>query len=90
MRRVMVVIAATFTLSACGEWRGDGHDEAIPDVLGAATGVKPSFGVLSQTLTDHADEDIVKNAKAEAEEPAAGSEGRGEAHNPHLAPARRE
>jgi hypothetical protein len=60
MRRLILAVAAVSILG-CGQWKGDGTDEALPDFAGRATGVPERFGVLSQTFADHADDDIRNN-----------------------------
>lgn len=68
MSRILIVITAALSMTACGQWKGDGSDEAIPDVLGMITGVRKSEGVPSETLhTDHADDDIRMNHPSQEE-----------------------
>jgi hypothetical protein len=73
MRRVVTIALSSLCLTACGQWVGDGTDEVIPDAVGLATNraVKPSFGVPSQSINDHADENILHNRKSLEEQEAA-------------------
>ncbi len=80
MRRLILAVAAVSILG-CGQWKGDGTDEAIPDVAGRTTGVKERFGVLSQTFPDHADQDIRNNRPGD--ESPFKSEGEAAPHTTH-------
>ena len=70
MRRLWLAVGAvSLTLTACGQWKGDGTDEAIPDALGQATGVNKAFGVPSQTLPDNAAYDMLHDRPYSGENP---------------------
>jgi hypothetical protein len=63
-----MLFAVAVTTTACGQWKSGGHEEAIPDLIGQATGVNRSLGVPSETLhTDRADEDIRLNRPSDEE-----------------------
>ena len=69
MRRLILLLATTASLSSCFEWKGNGTDEVLPDVVGMASDHKipPAFGVPSQSLGERADVNIKENRGERAE-----------------------
>jgi hypothetical protein len=68
MRNWLVLCSLAVALGGCGQWKGDGTDEAIPDVIGLTTGLNRAFGVQPAILfRDQADEDIRLNRPSDEE-----------------------
>ena len=68
-RLLLAAGVMSLTLTACGQWKGDGNDEAIPDALGQTTGVNRAFGVPSQTYPDNAAYDMLHDRPYSGENP---------------------
>jgi hypothetical protein len=85
----MIVGALVLSVTACGRWKGDGNDEVIPDPLGAAMGLKKSFGVPVALAGEQSDENLQHNRQVEEAEPEEGHHGGHEApahHGSEVAP----
>lgn len=84
--RWIAIAGLALSMTACGNWKGDGNDELLPDELVKA-GVKPWFGDPVQVLTERADDNVRENRKADEPEEAHGAAPEAAPHHRPPAPA---